>query len=553
MRLALHLARTDWSRLWPGLVALLGLVVLRTAAVELSMVPPADDPGRAMLLANAEPLLLMIEVAATVVAVATVVHRDPLVGRRAFWLTRPIPPRTLLLAKALVFSPLVLVPLLLNAARLMAYGAEVPAVVASSLQLALSRAAWIGVTWLIAAVTASTMGFILTGFAIWVTFVVYSVAAYNFSQNFSGGPPPIIVALPILPGSTNSSSWISLTAATAASAAILAWQYRARRRGAAIALLALTLFALANGGLLIPQRLTRAREPEPPAWSSALDVRLAGHRVSAESIARREPGRQATYFAGRLDVIGLPAEYTATVVPRTSRVSSDGVRVDGRGQPKTSEPPQRRLDLALANASLGGAQQARPTYSPGLGDTYVQVNDAHRLRPFLNRVVRIDAELEIWLTRHHLFATLPLRAGAAVRHGGALFEITHIRREGHQVVARIRHAAFPAFGRAPSPEIHLAVYESIERVWTSISQPRSFGDQFSGFGFYLALPLSPYSAPWASAWQSIHEVRAMEPGSVAFATWQRSLQLLLVESVYEGRINRRWSDDRVYVAVEPRK
>jgi hypothetical protein len=27
----------------------------------------------------------------------------------------------------------------------------------------------------------------------------------------------------------------------------------------------------------------------------------------------------------------------------------------------------------------------------------------------------------------------------------------------------------------------------------------------------------------------------------------------LVESVYEGRINRHWSDDRVYVAGEPLK
>jgi hypothetical protein len=517
------------------------------------MVPPADDPGRAMLLANAEPLLLMIEVAAMVVAVATVVHRDPLVGRRAFWLTRPIPPRTLLLAKALVLSPLVIVPLLLNAARLMAYGADVQAVAASSLQLAVSRAAWIGVTWLIAAVTASTMAFILTGFAIWLTFVVYSVAAYNFSQNFSSGPPPLIVALPILPASTNAASWFSLTAATAASAAILAWQYRARRRGAAIALLALTMFALANRGLLIPQRLTRAREPEPPAWSAALHVRLAEHRVSAESVATREPGRRATYFAGRLDVIGLPAEYTATVVPRTSRVSADGVRVDGRGRPKTYEPPQRRLDLVLVNANLGGAQRAKPVDPPGLGNSYVQINDARRLAPFLNRVVRIDAEFEIWLTRHHLFATLPLRADAAVRHGGALFAITHVRRDGHQVVARIRHAAFPTFGRPPSPEIQLAIYEPIERAWTSISQPRSLGDQLPGFGLYLDLPLSPYSSPWASAWQSIHEVRATGPGSGDVATWQRSLQLLLVESVYEGRINRHWSDDRVYVAGEPLK
>lgn len=554
MRIALHLAAADLRRLWPGFVALLGLHALRVFVVEQSFMTSDDNPGQLTVLINAEALGLFVEVLATLIAVSVVVHRDPVVGRRAFWLTRPIPSRTLLLAKALVLSPLVIVPLALNAGRLIAYGGDAEAVIVSSLQFAVSRGAWMGVAWLIAAVTPSTLAFVLTGLGIWIAFVVYAMAAFAFSQWLTWGIEPLMVAVGVPPETSNAANWVTLTATVACCAAILAWQYQARRRAAAMAVVAVTMVALMNVRSLTPDVLLRPRDLPPPAWAEALDatrVTLADRRLTAEWRANTAYPRPTTYLAGRLTVSGIPAGYSATVAPRRTRLTAGDAMVEGGGQPRSPDPPQRRLDLALANAQMGRDDGPPPTGAPDrIANTYLQMADAEATAAFMNRTVRVDADLEIWLRRDRVFAILPVQHGAAVRYKRALFEITDARREGQQLVVRIRHAAFASWRSATASDVQLALYDSEARTWSALSMVRSIGDQFPGFGLYLSQPLSAYGSPWASSWQSLHELRASPSGAENVDAWQGHVRVVLVESAYVGRVSRAWSDPAVYIAEE---
>lgn len=552
MTLALHLATTDLRRHWPILSAPLALHVLRTVVVESARVPDPARPQAIALMSGAESLALLAEIVAALVAISAVVHGDPLVGARAFWLTRPIPPRTLLVSKALALAPLLVVPLAINAVRLMLYDAGAGSVIASSVQLALSRGGWLAAAWLVAAATPSTRAFLLALVGILLAWTVGATAAFAWAPFLTRRAPAAVVIGP--PLHSDAAAYAGSLVLLVAGAAVLAWQHTARRRGAALALTALVWGLAWIARATVPASLVAAADAEPPAWFAALragDITLHDHRLIAD-LRSAERSRRLTALTGRFDVAGLPRGFSALVIPRTSRVSADGRVSEGHGQPLIERLPGHAVRLVMPEGDLLRGFSIDPDADAPWRrrNAQLQLAPTDAVAPFAGREVRVDAELEIRLTQHRLFAELPLEAGAAVRDRGALYQIALVERSGDYLHLRVRHARFPAFLPTIAPTIDLAIHEP--HAWIpATTWSRALGTAFPEISLRLFAPLSEWSAPWAGAWQSMHEIQLIPPPGHEVDAWRRRVRLAFVESRYAGRIVRQWSQPRVRVERTP--
>jgi hypothetical protein len=550
--LALHLAATDLRRHWPILSAPLALHVLRMLAVETAHLPYAAWPQAVALMSSVEGLALLVEVVATIVAISAVVHSDPLVGARAFWLTRPIPPRTLLAAKALALSPLVVVPLALNAVRLALYDAGAGSVIASSVQVALSYGGWIAAAWLIASATPSTRAFMLALVGILFAWAVGATAAFAWAPFMPQRAPMTVVIAP--PLRSDAAAYAGSLVLLVAGAGVLMWQHAARRRSAAIVLAGLVWGLAWIARAAVPPSLLAVHDAEPPAWFAGLgagDITLHNDRLIADARGG-ERSRRLTALTGRFDVAGLPRGFSALVIPRTSRVSVDGRVIEGRGNPLIDRLPGHAVRLVMPEGDLLRGFSVDPGVDAPWRwrNAQLQLAPTETVAPFVGREVRLDAEIEVRLTQHRLFAELPLEAGAAVRHRGALYQIALVRRYGNYLDLRVRHARFPTFRRPIAPAIDLAIHEP--HAWIPAnSWSRALGTWFPEISLRLAAPLSEWSAPWAGAWQSMQEIRLIPPPGHDVDAWRRSVRLALIESLYAGRIVRQWSDPRVRVERTP--
>src|SRR6185436_15660086 len=104
MNQALHVMKKDAKRLrW----AMLVWILIAAANAGLMVARPAFELqgfGITMVFAQLTGLVSLIELVMMVLIVSWLVHEDPAVDREAFWLTRPIDPRRLSLAKIAVAS-----------------------------------------------------------------------------------------------------------------------------------------------------------------------------------------------------------------------------------------------------------------------------------------------------------------------------------------------------------------------------------------------------------------------------------------------------------------
>src|SRR5687768_4163462 len=108
MTLILHLLKTDLRRFR---VLIATWVVLWIASTTLDIARPITtaNPRLVVALGTAAALVWVAALLLDVILVGLVVHAHPLVGSDAFWMTRPIPPVTLMLSKIALLSALFLV------------------------------------------------------------------------------------------------------------------------------------------------------------------------------------------------------------------------------------------------------------------------------------------------------------------------------------------------------------------------------------------------------------------------------------------------------------
>jgi hypothetical protein len=244
----------------------------------------ADQAQWTVLLEGVNGAMLIAEVLVFYFAVSLVVHGDPLVGSRAFWLTRPIAPRSMFAAKLLVLIVLlVLIPVVLNAGRLATYGAPAGAVAAASAQVALSRLTWVTLAWLVAAVTASTVAFFLVFAgaiaAVMAYLAIYASVSMQLAQRQFNR-----FYVPPVPLSDDTPTYLASLVLVGLGLAVIRLQYGVRRWTVSAPL---SLAVLVLAGVALGSRSTAvamATPPKPPSWltdPATTSIRLTGTHAPA--------------------------------------------------------------------------------------------------------------------------------------------------------------------------------------------------------------------------------------------------------------------------------
>ena len=176
MKVVLHLLAKDITRLRVPLLVWAALFVLQFTSVW----PGAGtaDPRLQLILVISTNLVPLLQTLMLVVIVPLLVHEDPVVGSTAFWVTRPISGRLLLAGKtlfALLF--LIIPPLMIDLAGLVARGGSGQDFVFALGTMALGRVKFFALLFTLAALTQTFSRFALTGAVLVVSYATAGLLA----------------------------------------------------------------------------------------------------------------------------------------------------------------------------------------------------------------------------------------------------------------------------------------------------------------------------------------------------------------------------------------
>ena len=458
----LHLVRFDLHRfrLLVGLVV--ASQVVRAAFVEwsLHLAPAVIDERFGGVIGMAEiavinAVMLLILVRTTV----GIVQADLPVDDRAFWRTRPISPIAMALAKGTTLTLLfVVLPSLITAGRLLAYGAPSSAIAAATLQIAVLTGFAIVPAWALALVTRTlaifmgaaaalliggflTMGSLLYWWALW---------SAKAGRGFGGirigmGSPTFLLDWQGL----QAHGWWAALLTTGAALAIVVAHYRHRR----VSISAMAAVAMLIAVWAVPSSARRGPAPEP------LQRLIAGHLDVADGLilppqsdidARQ---KSPVPFPLRLGVTvslpPLPADMSASIFLRRIRLrSGDRTMEPGDAWQCCFSPG---LVGVVAPALERPPAQAERFDGSARWGFDIDLADLDHLR---DRTASIEGDGEVRLKQHHLAAAIPLRPGAALRLGNRVIEVLAF--EPRRSAFLVRYATFPSVS-APVSDLALLV------------------------------------------------------------------------------------------------
>ncbi len=138
-----HILRTD-LRQFRMLIAVFVVLALAETALEIALPILAGDTRLGLSLATASSLVWITIVLFNVLLVGVIVQAHALVGSDAFWMTRPFPPRTLLLSKVAVIALLLIgLPVLCNIGVMILYQVPPGRIATVAIQSILLRAVFL--------------------------------------------------------------------------------------------------------------------------------------------------------------------------------------------------------------------------------------------------------------------------------------------------------------------------------------------------------------------------------------------------------------------------
>jgi hypothetical protein len=248
--------------------------------------------------------------------IAQAVQAHPLVGTTAFWMTRPIPPRTLLAAK-LVFLGIVmvLVPVFAEIVLMVVHGVSVESVIALALQAAVAQVFWVVLAMSFAALTPGLAQFFLVCGAIPIAMALGlflgTLAASAFGWNLMPSPA-------VFEHSRAGAALVVLTIIAAASLLLVLYHTRSRARSIVVGS---AMFILA---LLLPELLQRpaARDSSVlPQWAATLQPTIDPGSLSTE---RRSSNDDQVVVRGRVALAGMPSHWSASATAKSAAVEVGG-------------------------------------------------------------------------------------------------------------------------------------------------------------------------------------------------------------------------------------
>lgn len=455
MRLVQHLVRAD-IRQFRLLLAVWLILVVSGAILDGVRPMLAADLAVRSAAGLVGSLLWLAELLFGVALIALLVQAHPLVGSDAFWMTRPISPRALLAAKAILLGVVMIALPVFADVGLMAFYEVPPTRIATvSLQTTLFWMFWIVALMSAAALTANLTTFaLLLGGALLAIALILAATVAIAMGSFAELPSSASASFGTDEPTSDIMLWVLLIVS---GVTLLIVQYRTRVRSRAI--------ATGVGGILVAIVVTWAW-PWPilaptivvPAWAAdASMLRLASNTETVKidedlSWLHRHPVWNVV--RARVTLAGIAPGWSALVGAQQAVVQLDAkTRV-------TSPFPAHPTEVAIES---GEASQSRSVVRRLLGvrrllDTVPTSDDTTILLflsdPDLRRLTpangTYEGRFQVVLTRYDIEAVLPLRNGAIHQNGAYRFAIHAVERaRGRLSIVAHESNALSMFDRRP--------------------------------------------------------------------------------------------------------
>jgi hypothetical protein len=369
-----HLIRKDLravaflSLIWIFLMALEVALQLTGAASQPYVQPP---PPLEIL----QQMLPFAEVVIAALIVSLVIHEDPLVDARAFWLTRPIPRGQLFLAKLTTIAMVIVTPALVALAVLLAWYHVPPLyMVRAGFEVVL----WLAFPLLLLAAAAAFTSTVSRYLALLVGVLFTTLAVVGWMETFQ--PPQVRVFEAPLPRVADPALPVTVIIILIAGFCAAIHQFY-RRRDWRIALGCIVL--VAGTATLVARNWPGFTFFEPPgtatgAWTASARLRLLDGRKMMVSAFN---ARELRSVSAPLVLDGLPNGWSATPFTLNGQLTrADGtVLRTGRAMPMQVDARseyQPSLTLAYGNDPI----DAGPT-SWEAWPVLIELQSGHRRPP----------------------------------------------------------------------------------------------------------------------------------------------------------------------------
>lgn len=454
MKTVLHLMTTDVRHWWPLLAAWIAIVILCAIAPcagpwlaggDVRLLSRLEIP--AMLLTIAYPLVLLL-------AIAQVVQADPLVGARAFWMTRPIPARALLASKVLLLATVaVIIPVIVEVVRMAVHDVPWSVQLGVAIETALSHALLLSLLMAGAAVTENLSRLLmLIGMALGALTSALVAMVMLFGPRVQTSYP----GWSLLPDPTTDLLQLGLMVAAASAAVAAQYLTRSRARAATCAAVGAVVAMLLPG--VWPWPILQPKN-DAPAWARG-DTALQP-RVGPMGAMRFVPtvamdGTEWIGITAPLEIDGVEPHYTARVgiVDATIRVGQESLTSYRELFPVE---PLRLGDalhpiFAIQRSVLQVDHVPTPPGLSRMPSLTLFSTDGPDLRKHAPGTGEYRGRLRIALNEHVVEAVLPLSVGAHHR-GGAYGLTIHGVSERWGVVSVQAHEslAISLFSRRAEP------------------------------------------------------------------------------------------------------
>jgi hypothetical protein len=418
-----RLVRFDLRRFRMPMAIVAGLELLRAAVAEWSL-HGVFGSGSPLAISAVFVEFRMMDGAlllATAIVTAMLVQADHPGDDRGFLRSRPIDSGTVALAKLMLLLGLVaILPFLITAGRLVAYGAPVASFAASAVQFVVIGGAVAVPGWVLALLTRTLPRFLAAGAGLVVAWTV-TISAIRSSGVNAWLSDRMLISLQGNGGLTtfappladwqhaDARGWLFALGVTVAGAAILSWYYRTRRAVAS---------AVAGTALvIIPGLLPTLQDtwPAGPDLVAAVDgrLRLPELRLPLPGPAGPIAQEQGVLVSGAILLPTLPPHISAERRLVRSQVTAPGLQLSAPARALFGTDAMRSRMLA-AGATWPAA---------AVRDDYLFSLTRHQADAVRDRAVDYDALVDVRFTRHALVGEAPYDAGVAFRTGEYLFEI----------------------------------------------------------------------------------------------------------------------------------
>jgi hypothetical protein len=549
MSQARHILQTDLRRLRWMIVAWLAIraacVVVDTKGADVAL----GGFGPQTAVSELSVLLSLVSFLFLALFASRLIHEEPLVGRDAFWITRPIVPGALMAAK-LTFAVLlfVVVPLagdLLVAAYfstpLRDVGRAVPVYTLNRLLSVVPLIALAALTPSLTRLVAAIVGVIATLVAatamLMLTALFFAQEAAERGEVRPPDPTADVIGAMLL---------------VLSALAVITYQYRRRRLGYALLLAASGVLLTLVVSTVWPWSFAPALSFEtatPPADDRSIDVSLdtSNPRIG-DSYGLRRQDVQKTQIAAQALVTGLPPEYTLRTVTARSRLElQDGTALQSPARQANSYVLFGGSALgrrSAVEAALGGARllaTAGPVdLMSELWPTLLDVREDDFVR-YRHDAGRLSVELRLLFGRGIERAVLPLADGAARRAGNARLEVVRVIRRptGCTVLFRRTHVE-PLFSRGSAYSDLIFALRNNARHEAVVGESRDVSHRSFTAGSFVFTPQQLGGHGFVLQ-QYEQEFPARRPDTSAITLddqWMRDAELVMIEMIPAGAITR---------------